>query len=116
MRGSRGVTNFIFKNKEALSKGNADVIVNFKNKEDDQIQIDGDLHGLPEDPKFKRTRNRRKLSRFARSNVDIVYFNRRHLYLNSNQEDKGFADGNEAGLLAILRGKPRLSSDSFEIV
>ena len=116
MRGSPGATNFIFSNKEALIKDNADVIVDFIKTEGDQIQIDGDLHDLPDDPKFKRTRNRRKLGRLAKSNADIVYFKRRHLIINANGREKGFADDNEDGLLAVLKGKPRLTQDSFEII
>ena len=110
------MTNFVFKNQERLNKDNADIIVNYKKSEGDLIHLDGDLHGLPEDPKFKRTRNRRKLSRFARSNVDLVYFKRKHLFLNTNEKENGFGDDNEDGLLAILKGKPRLSQNSFEII
>ena len=80
------------------------------------IHLDGDLHGLPIDPKFKRTRNRRKMSRLARSNVDVVYFKRKHLFLNTNGKEKGFADEDETGLLAVLKRKPGLAQDSFEII
>ena len=90
--------------------------VDFKKKEGDQIHIDGDLHDLQDDPKFKRTRNRRKLSRFARSNVDIVYFKRKHLYLNTNGKEKGFGDDIEEGMLTLLKGKPSVVQDSFEII
>ena len=116
MRGTAGRTNFIFNNKEKLNKNNADIIVDFKQRQGDLIQLDGDLHNLPDDPKFKRTKNRRNLARLAESNVDIVYFKNKHLYLNTNVKEKGFGDPGETGLLAILKGKPQLGQNSLEII
>ena len=116
LKGAPGRTNFIFNIKEKLNKDNADIIVDFKKRQGDLIQLDGDLHNLPDDPKFKRTRNRRKLVRLAQSNVDIVYFKNKHLYLNTNGKEKGYGDPGESGLLAILKGKPQLGQNSLEII
>ena len=116
LRGTDGTTIFNFNNKEKLIKGNADIIVNFKKSEGDLIQLDGDLHNLPDEPKFKRTRNRNKLAKLAKTNVDIVYYKNKHLYLNVNGEEKGFGHPGENGLLAILKGKPSMAHDSLEII
>ena len=115
LRGTSVADNFIFCNEEKLIKENADIIVNFDKFEGDMIHIDDDLHGLSEPIKFKRTKNRRKLKRLASSNVDVVYFKRKKLFVNSNGKAEGFSDDDEKGLLAVLKGRPALAQDSLEI-
>ena len=116
LRGTPDADNFIFSNEEILSKDNADIIVDFNKFEGDMIHIDGDLHGLSESIKFRRTRNRRKLKRLSRSTVDVIYFKKKTLFINSNGRKAGFSDDEEKGLLAILKGKPLLSDANLEII
>ena len=66
--------------------------------------------------KIQKDQKTRKLARLAESNVDIVYFKNKHLYLNTNGKEKGFGDPGESGLLAILKGKPQLGQNSLEII
>tara|TARA_B100001175_G_C19119642_1_gene453735 strand:+ start:78 stop:377 length:300 start_codon:yes stop_codon:yes gene_type:complete len=98
------VTNFIFEKLEKFSEKNADHIVKLNRKEDDMIHLDEKLYGLPDDWCFAKTKSKRKLIKLAKSDVDLIYFQKkRFLCINCNGKDKGFGDLDEGGLLAILK-------------
>ena len=104
LKGKPGVTNFIFEKLEKFSEKNADHIVKLNRKEDDMIHLDEKLYGLPDDWCFAKTKSKRKLIKLAKSDVDLIYFQKkRFLCINCNGKDKGFGDLDEGGLLAILK-------------
>ena len=117
LKGKPGVTNFIFDKLEKFSKRNADHIIKFNRKENDMIHLDEELFGLSDDWGYAKTKSKRKLNKFAKSDVDLIYFQRKGLlYLNGNGEDKGFGDFDEGGLLAVLKGKPSLTADNIQLI
>ena len=81
------------------------------------IHLDQELYGMPDDWGFAKTKSKRKLNKLAKSDVDLIYFQRKgFLYLNGNGEDKGFGDFDEGGLLAVLKGKPSLTADDIQLM
>lgn len=104
LKGKPGVTNFIFNKLEKFSKKNADHIVKFYLKKNDIIHLDEKLYGLSDDWEFAKAKSKRKLNKLAKSDVDLIYFQKKgYLYFNGNDEDRGFGNRNESGLLAILK-------------
>ena len=117
LKGKPGVTNFIFDKLEKYSKRNADHLIKFNRNENDMIHLDGKMYDLPDDWGFAKTKSKRKLSKFAKSDVDLIYFQRKgFLYVNGNGEDKGFGDLDEGGLLAVLKGKPSLKAGDIQLI
>ena len=117
LKGKPGVTNFIFDKLEKFSKKNADHIVKFNRNENDMIHLDQELYGMSDDWGFAKTKSKRKLNKFAKSDVDLIYFQRKgFLYINGNGEDKGFGDLDEGGLLAVLKGKPSLKAGDIQLI
>ena len=105
-----GATNFIFNNKENLTEENADIIINFKKRRGDRIQIDGDLHGLPDNPRIKRFGRFRYFDnmqneKYRRIDIAIVrQKTSKFLFINSQVEDNSFGnDVNNFDLLAIIK-------------
>ena len=68
------------------------------------IHLDEKLYGLSDDWEFAKAKSKRKLNKLAKSDVDLIYFQKNgYLYFNDNGEDRGFGNRNEGGLLAILK-------------
>ena len=117
LKGKPGVTNFIFDKLEKFSKRNADHIVKFNRKENDMIHLDEKLYDLSDDWGFAKTKSKSKLNKLAKSDVDLIYFQKKgFLYVNGNSEDKGFGDPDEGGLLAVLKGKPSLKAGDIQLI
>jgi hypothetical protein len=117
LRGKPGITNFIFDKSEKFIRKNADHIIKFNRKEDDSIHLDQELYGLSDDWRFAKTRSKRRLNRLAKSDVDLIYFQKKgFLYLNGNGEDRGFGNRTEGGLLAILKGQPSLGAADIQLI
>ena len=117
LKGKPGVTNFIFNKLEKFSNKNVDQITRFNRKENDMIHLDEKLYGLSGDWGFAKAKSKRKLNKFAKSDVDLIYFQKKgFLYINGNGEDKGFGDLDEGGLLAVLKGKPSLKIGDIQLI
>ena len=116
LRGTTGITNFIFKKAEKFTKKNADLIIRFNPKEGDRILFDLDEYPvLSEDLSFKKARSKRKLKSFAKEDFELIYFQKKGaLYINGNGPAKGLGDPDEGGLLAILKGNPGLTGNDLQ--
>ena len=81
------------------------------------IHLDEKLYGLSGDWGFAKAKSKRKLNKFAKSDVDLIYYQKKgFLYINGNGEDKGFGDLDEGGLLAVLKGKPSLKAGDIQLI
>ncbi len=116
LRGTTGITNFIFKKAENFTKKNADLIIRFNPDEGDRILFDLDEYVvLSEDLSFKKARSKRKLKSLAKEDIDLIYFQKKGaLYINGNGPAKGLGDPDKGGLLAILKGNPGLTGNDLQ--
>ena len=89
-----------------------DKIINF-NALTDILDIDTDSFGIDTSSTFAVGKNTKEVKKvLAKQDFDFLYDQKKGgLYFNENGADKGFGDG---GIIAILKGKPDLTSGNLE--
>ena len=115
-------SNIFIQNKDRINKiiapkefkkKYADKITNF-NPSSDTLEIDTDSFGIDSSASFTAAKNKRKLKKLAKKDFDFLYDQKKgSLYFNENGADKGFGDG---GIIAILKGAPKLTSDNLTFI
>ena len=113
-------SNIFIQNKDRINKiiapkefkkKYADKITNF-NPSTDTLEIDTDSFGIDSSATFATAKNKRKLKKLAKKDLDFLYDQKKGgLYFNENGADKGFGDG---GITAILKGAPDLTAGNLE--
>ena len=94
-----------------FNKRSSDKITNF-NPSTDTLEIDTDSFGIDSSATFATAKNKRKLKKLAKKDLDFLYDQKKGgLYFNENGADKGFGDG---GITAILKGAPDLTAGHLE--
>jgi len=96
----------------AFTIDNAEIITGF-NPRSQTIQIDlGSFDGAL--GRLRIVKNKKNLDKLANTDTDFIY-NRQsgYLYYNQNGDQPGFGDG---GIIAILEGRPRVTTSSFEVL
>ncbi len=110
LSGGRGKKADVFLiNTDQLGRKYADQITGFDEKQGDLIALD--LESFQAGPKttFKTVKNTKQLNKMAGGPHELIYDKRQgELYFNENGKAKGLGD--DGGLLAILKGAPKLSN------
>lgn len=101
----------------SFTKKTADTIVNFDPSQGDSIKLTANAFPSldeAEDISFISTRKKKKLKSLAKKDYDFIYFEKKgQLYYNGNGIGKGWGSKDEGGIIAILKGKPSLSSEDL---
>ena len=89
-----------------------EIIRNF-NPSADTLEIDTDSFGIDSSATFAATKSKNKVRNIlAKQDFDFLYDEKKGgLYFNENGVVKGFGDG---GIIAILKGAPKLTVGNFE--
>ena len=96
-----------------FNKKNVIKITKF-NRGNGTIEIDNESFGIDKSASFKAVKNTRKLKKLTKKKINYLY-NRSNgrLYFNENGNKNGFGDG---GIVAILKGGPKLSLKNLEYI
>ena len=91
-----------------------DKITNFTSSID-SIKIRVNSFGLDEKATFSTANNKKKVkNKYANTEVDFIDDKKQEgFYFNENGTDKGFGDW---GILAILKGAPKLTTDDIQFI
>ena len=98
----------------------ADKIIGFDVTEGDTIAVSPNafpaLQGLS-DISFESTKSTKELKQLSKEDYDFVYFEKKgRLFFDGNGSDKKWGNADEGGLVAILRGKPKLSIEDITLL
>ena len=97
---------------DQLNKENADLITGFKPRHGDLIALPIDIFPKAEQTKFTAISKASLLNKFASKKHQLIYNTKNgSLYFNSNGKAQGL--GEEGGLIASLKGAPKLSTKQF---
>ena len=120
MKSSKNSTDFIFDYAEALTRKNADQIIDFNRDKGDRILLDSAAYpALPRkgSPSFESVGSRKEIKSLTRENLDLIYNEKNgQLLLNANGDERGLGDTQEGGLLAVLKGGPSLTQADIAII
>ena len=119
LKGTKSADAFSFNSFDRFGKKGADKIIGFNSSNGDTIAISPvafpELQGASE-LSFVATKSKKKLKKISKKDYNFVYFKKRgYLYFDGNGSDKNWGDSSEGGLVAILKGKPKLTADDFTL-
>ena len=96
-----------------FNKKSADKITNF-NPSTDTLKIDTDSFGIESAATFAASKNNKAIKKLARKDFDFIYKEKfGSLYFNENGSEKGLGNG---GIIAILKGAPKLTSENINFL
>ena len=113
LSGGKGNKGDIFLlSEEQLGKKHADIIIGFNGKQGDLIALDIAAFLKGSKTKLKAASNLKKLNKLAKKSNELIYDKKKgDLYFNENGKAKGL--GRDGGLLATLKGAPKLNKKQF---
>ena len=122
MFGSKAADVFTFDSHEEFPKQKLliDKIVGFDASQGDIIAVSPNafpsLQGVS-DVSFASTRSMKEFKQMSKEGYDFVYFEKKGLlYFDGNGAEKNWGNRYEGGLVAILKGKPELTSFDIKLL
>ena len=119
LKGKKGADAFYFNSFEAFTKKSADKIIGFKASQD-TIAVSPDAFPALEGVsaiRFASTKSKKELKQLSKEDYDFVYFEKKgRLYFDGNGAEKNWGNSDEGGLVAILKGKPELTSFDIKLL
>ena len=119
--GGLGADEFRFDTFDKFGKKGRDKIIDFNSEEGDFLTIsEYAIPGLEKetgDINFATASSRKELRQLSKEGHDFIYFEKKgRLFFDGNGTDKGFGSKDEGGLMAILKGKPELTSNDLQFL
>ena len=120
LKGTNVADAFTFDSFDRFTQKAADKIVGFDASEGDTIAVSQyafpALKGTSK-IKYASTNKMKRLKLLSKQDYDFVYFKKKgRLYFDGNDRDNNWGDTNEGGLVAVLKGKPELSSEDLTLL
>ena len=120
LKGTDVADAFTFDFLDVFNKKGADKIIGFDFSQGDTIAVSPNafptLQGASE-LNFASTKNKKELKLLSKQDYDFVYFEKKgKLYFDGNGSKKNWGSSDEGGLVAVLKGKPELTADSFTML
>ena len=121
MRGGFGADEFRFDSFDRFGKRGRDKIFDFNAQEGDFISVSEvalpRLESEAGEIDLAIATSRREMRQLSREGHDFVYFEKKgRLFFDGNGDNRGFGSKNQGGLMAVLQGKPELTSDDIQIL
>ena len=116
LSGGRGKAADVFLlSTDQLSKKHADQITGFDGKQGDLIALDLEAFPAGSNTTFKTVKNTKQVNKMAGKPHELIYDKKKgELYFNANGKEEGFGD--VGGLLATLKGTPKLRQEQFSYI
>ena len=110
---------FAFQVLDLFTRRAADKIIGFNSEQGDTIAINvfvfpGLEASTTDNLRFVSADSKKELKQLSRQDYNFVYYEKKgRLYYDGNGSMKNWGNEDEGGLVAILKGKPSLTSDDF---
>ncbi len=113
LSGGKGkAADIFFLNTDQLGNKYADQITGFNAQQGDLIAVNVETFSNASNVKFKSVGNRKQLNKALGKDFELVYQrNNGKLFINANGPEDSYGD--KGGLVATLKGAPKISSNQF---
>ena len=117
VEGTSNPDDFVFSSRDDFfDRKSADKITNFNKEDGDLVKVSGAAFGISEKEGiiFASASTKAEVKKLSKLDVDFVYFEAKgQLFFDGNGSEGNWGDESEGGLLAVFRGGPDLSQETF---